>query len=128
MAKKLTLLIAGLLLALNAGSKQLVTEFSGRGSTATTTREFEVQAPWIVDWRVNSDFQGSMAIEISLVDGPTSFHKGLVLQTKQPGNGVRLFRESGSFRFRISSTLTDWRLRIEELTREEAEQYTPRGR
>ena len=69
-----------------------------------------------------------MAIEISLVDGPTSFHKGLVLQTKQPGNGVRLFRESGSFRFRISSTLTDWRLRIEELTREEAEQYTPRGR
>lgn len=128
MAKKLTLLIAGLLLALNAGSKQLVTEFSGRGSTATTTREFEVQAPWIVDWRVNSDFQGSMAIEISLVDGPTSFHKGLILQTKQPGTGVRLFSESGSFRFRISSTLTDWRLKIEELTREEAAQYTPRGR
>lgn len=128
MSKKITLLFAGLLLALNAGSKQLVTEFSGRGSTNMTTREFEVQAPWILDWRVNSDFQGSMAIEISLVDGRTSFHKGLVLQTKQPGNGVKLFNESGSFRFRISSTLADYRLKVEELTREEAEQYQPRGR
>ncbi len=67
-----------------------------------------------------------MAIEISLVDGPTSYHKGLIVQTKQPGNGVRLFNESGSFRFRISSTLTKWTLKVEELTREEAEQYKPK--
>lgn len=128
MSKKITLLLAALLFCVNAGSKQLVTQFSGTGSVSTTTREFQVEAPWIVDWRVNSDFQGSMAIEIALVDGPTSFHKGLVLQTKRPGNGIRLFTESGSFRFRISSTLSDWSLKIEELTREEAEQYKARGR
>ena len=128
MAKKITLLLAGLLLSLGASSRQLVTEFSGRGSANTTTREFEVQAPWILDWRVNSDYEGSMAIEISLVDGPTSFHKGLVVQTKQPGNGVRLFNQSGSFRFRISSTLAVYTLKVEELTAEEARQYQPRGR
>lgn len=116
----------GLLLAVNAGSRQLVTEFSGGGSQSMTTREFAVDAPWIADWRVNSEFQGSMAIEISLVDGATSFHKGLIVQTKQPGTGVRLFRESGTFRFRVSSTLARWTLKVEELTREEAEQYTPR--
>jgi len=126
MHRKLITALLGLLLAATAGSKQLVTEFSGSGSMSRTTREFEVQAPWIVDWRVNSDFQGSMAIEISLVDGPTSFHRGLILQTKRPGTGVKLFNESGSYRFRISSTLSRWHLKVEELTREEAELYTPR--
>ena len=126
MIRTVITLALGLLLAASAGSSQLVTEFSGSGSTSMTTREFEARAPWIVDWRVNSDFQGAMAIEISLVDGRTSFHKGLILQTKQPGNGVRLFTESGTFRFRISSTLARWNLKIEELTREEAEQYTAR--
>ncbi len=126
MIRTLLTLALGLLLAVNAGSRQLVTEFTGSGSTSTTTREFEARAPWILDWRVNSDFQGAMAIEISLVDGRTSYHKGLILQTKQPGNGVRLFNESGTFRFRISSTLARWNLKIEELTREEAEQYTAR--
>lgn len=126
MFRKILLLATGLLITLSAGSKQLVTEFSGSGSASMTTREFEVQAPWILDWRVNSDFQGSMAIEVSLVDGATSFHRGLILQTKQPGNGVKLFRQSGSYRFRISSTLSRWTLKVEELTREEAEQYSPK--
>lgn len=126
MSRRVFAAVLGLLLAVNAGSRQLITEFSGRGSQTITTREFTADAPWIVDWRVNSEFQGSMAIEISLVDGPTSYHKGLIVQTKQPGNGVRLFNESGSFRFRISSTLTKWTLKVEELTREEAEQYKPK--
>lgn len=126
MSRRVFAVVLGLLLAVNAGSRQLITEFSGGGSQAITTREFTADAPWIVDWRVNSEFQGSMAIEISLVDGPTSYHKGLIVQTKQPGNGVRLFNESGSFRFRISSTLTKWTLKVEELTREEAEQYKPK--
>lgn len=123
MMKYLSIIALTTMLSLTAGSKELVRQFSGEGST--TTVEFEVQAPWILDWRVNSEFQGSMAIEISLVDGATSFHKGLILQTKRPGNGVRLFRESGSYRFRISSTLARWNLKVEELTREEAEMYKP---
>ena len=89
----------------------------------STTAEFEVRAPWILDWRVNSDYQGSLAIEISLVDATTGFHTGLVLQTKRPGNGVRMFNRSGKFRFRISSTLVRWNLKVEQLSRDEAELY-----
>jgi len=109
--------------ALSVSSAELVQTFSGSGST--TTREFEVEAPWILDWRVNSDYQKSMAIEVHLVDGATGFQEGLVLKTRFPGNGVRLFKESGTYRLRISSTLSDYILKIEELTEEEAELYTP---
>ena len=91
-----------------------------------TTAEFVVRAPWILDWRVNSDYQGSLAIEISLVDATTGFHSGLILQTKRPGNGVRLFNKSGKYRFRVSSSLARWSLKVEQLTRAEAELYTPR--
>ena len=110
--------------ALPVGSAELVQTFSDSGST--TTREFEVEAPWILDWRVNSDYPKSMAVEIHLVDGATGFQKGLILHTRYPGNGVRLFNESGRFRLRVSATLSEWTFKIEELTREEAELYTPR--
>ena len=109
---------------LSAGGKVLVKEFSGTGMA--TTAKFEVHAPWILDWRVNSDYQGSLAIEISLVDATTGFHDGLILQTKRAGNGVRMFNQSGKYRFRVSSTLVRWNLKVEELTREEAELYKPR--
>lgn len=118
-------LLALFLVAANAGAEQLVKQFTGDRNT--TTDEFEVQPPWILDWRVNSDFQQSMAIEISLVDGKTGFHQGLLLQTKRPGDGVKLFRQGGSYRFRISSSLARYDLRVIELTEQEAEAYTPRG-
>jgi hypothetical protein len=110
--------------ALTASGKILVREFSGTGTA--TTAEFEVRAPWILDWRVNSDYQNSLAIEVALVDGTTGFHSGLVLQTKRAGNGVRLFNQSGKYRFRVSATLARWNLKVEQLTREEAELYKPR--
>ncbi|MCB1844614.1 MAG: hypothetical protein KDI09_16755 [Halioglobus sp.] len=118
--------VVALILCSGVTAREQVAQFTGAGSS--TTAEFEVTAPWILDWRVNSDFQGSMAIEISLVDGDSGFHKGLILQTKRPNNGVRLFRESGRYRFRISSTLALWDLKVEELSQEEAEQYKPRGK
>ena len=34
--------------------ESLVREFSG--SQSTTTSEFEVKAPWILDWRINSNY------------------------------------------------------------------------
>ena len=118
-------LVIALFAGCNLSAAELVADFSGRG--ATTTREFEVQAPWILDWRVNSEYQKAMAIEVHLVDSLTGFHKGLILQTKYAGNGVRLFNQSGRFKFRVSATLADWQFKVEELTREEAELYTPRN-
>lgn len=108
----------------NAQAAELVTEFSGRG--ATTTREFEVKAPWILDWRVNSEYQRRMKIEIHLVDSVTGFHKGQILKKWEAGNGVRLFTEGGRYRLRISTSFATWRLKVEELTADEVELYTPR--
>jgi len=109
---------------LSASAKTLVREFSGTGTA--TTAEFEVRAPWILDWRVNSDYQGSLAIEVALVDANTGFQSGLILQTKRPGNGVRLFNQSGKYRLRVSATLARWQLKVEQITAAEAELYTPR--
>lgn len=120
------LLLATLFAAGNVGSAELVRQFTG--SASTTTVEFEVKAPWILDWRVNSEYRKTMAIEVHLVDSLTGIHRGRVLRTKYAGNGVRLFNVSGRYKFRVSSTLTDWDLKIKELTREEAELYTPRER
>lgn len=124
MKRRLLYIAILLTTALPVAGANLVSEFSGTGFA--TTAEFEVEAPWIMDWRVNSDYPKSMAVEVQLLDGATGFQKGQVLYTKFPGNGVRMFRESGRFRLRISATLSRWNFKIEELTPAEAELYTPR--
>jgi hypothetical protein len=111
-------------IAANAQSQQLVAEF--RGSSNTTTTEFEVQAPWILDWRVTGNYSQSVGFELMLLDGKTRMHKGTVLLLKRTGNGVKLFNESGTFRFRISSGLANWHLKVEEISEEEAKLYTPK--
>ena len=108
-----------------ADSKELIKQFSGSGTAVTT--EFEVRAPWILDWRVNSEYQQSMAIEISLIDSSTGFLSGLIIQTKHVGNGLKLFQQGGKYRFRISSTLTNWYLKVEEITEAEIELYKPKN-
>lgn len=105
-------------------SQGVVAEFSG--SNNTTTREFEVQAPWIMNWRVTGNYTSSVGFELMLLDGKTRVHKGVILRLRRTGNGVKLFSESGTFRFRISSGLANWHLKVEEISEEEAELYTPR--
>jgi hypothetical protein len=107
-------------------AKELVREF--RGSRSTTTVVFEVRAPWILDWRMMTDFPGQMAVDISLVEAGSGAFQGSVLKTKWPGNGVRMFDQGGKFQFKIISSLAEWTLKVEQLTREEAEQYTKRTR
>ena len=107
-----------------AHSQELVAEF--HGSRNTTTTEFEVQAPWILDWRVTGNFSRAVGFELMLLDGKTRMHKGTVLLLKRTGNGVKLFNESGTFRFRISSGLANWHLKVQKLSEEEAKLYTPR--
>jgi hypothetical protein len=96
------------------------------GSSSMTTPKFTVEAPWILDWRVFSDFPQSVSIEIALLDGTTGLHAGLVVQTKEMGNGVKLFDEGGTYQLRIDSDLARWQILVKELTREEAEQYLPK--
>ncbi|HUF82739.1 MAG TPA: hypothetical protein VMN03_16505 [Burkholderiales bacterium] len=119
------IIVAALLLAKPALGEELVAEFSGERSMRTG--EFAVEAPWILEWRVTGDYARDMAVDASLVEATTSAHQGNVLKARAQGNGVRLFRESGKFFFRVDSTLAGWSLRAIQLTEEEAELYTPRG-
>ncbi len=105
-------------------ASELVRKFSG--SRSTETAEFEVKAPWLVDWRVNSDFPNSMGIAVTLAYGGTGVHAGKVFKTKSPGNGLRLIEESGRFKFKVDAAITDWTLKVIQLTPEEAEVYAPK--
>ena len=121
--KRAVLLCALALIAAPAMSKELVREFSGSGNATTAT--FTVQSPWIIDWRLDGDYDTLVALDVTLIDARNGRHVGRVLHTKAKGNGVRMFRQSGRFQLRVSSTLARWRLKIEQLTEEEAERYTP---
>lgn len=105
---------------------EVIREFSG--SRSTETAEFDVKAPWLVDWRVNSDFPSSMGIAVTLAQGGTGVHAGKVFKTKHPGNGLRLIDESGRFRFKVDAAIADWSLKVIQLTPEEAEQYKPKDK
>lgn len=107
----------------NANSAELIREFKGTGSK--TTAEFEVEAPWIVDWRTHGDYPGQMAVEVNLLS-ITGEYIGKIITTKYVDNGVRLFNESGTYMFQINSSLAGWTLRVEQLTRQEAETYKPK--
>jgi hypothetical protein len=116
--------ILALLFSLNARAEQLVREFSG--SRSTETPEFEVKAPWLIDWRVNSDFPSSMGIAVTLAYGGTDAYAGKVFKTKKPGNGLRLMEESGRFRFKVDAAIADWTLKVIQLSPDEVEQYAPK--
>ncbi|MDJ0939304.1 MAG: hypothetical protein QNJ00_06040 [Woeseiaceae bacterium] len=120
----IAVVLSSLLMTSAATGKTTVRDFSGTGST--TTNDFVVEGPWLLDWRLDGDYENLIALDISLIDSRTGRHVGRVLHTKFRGNGVKLFEEGGVYRLRISSTLARWRVRIQQITPEEAEQYTPR--
>ena len=125
----LRILLIALLFALApapAQAERTVTEFRGSGNT--TTAVFRVDSPWVLDWRLDGDFDQLLALEITLVEAKNSRHVGRVVYTKRKSNGARLFYEGGLYQLRINSTLARWTVKIKQLTREEAERYTPKER
>ena len=118
------LIIALLALCVDAVAAERVAEF--RGSGDTTTAIFRVESPWVLDWRLDGDYNQLVALEITLVEARTGKHVGRVLHTKRKGNGVKLFRSSGLYQLRVSSTLARWTIKIDQLTDSEAEGYTPK--
>lgn len=107
---------------------ELVREFKGTGNT--TTAAFSVESPWILDWRLDSDYENRVALDMVLIDATTGrFVGGIKSGTRNNvtyrSNGVRLFHTGGRYKLRISSSLARWTLKIEQLTEEEAELYTP---
>ena len=112
-------------LSLNiASAEELIVDLQGTGNQ--TTAEFTVKAPWILDWRINSDYNKMVSFDLDLVDGPTGVLEGNILRAKALGNGVRMFNTSGRYRFRVNASFIRWHLKVKELTAEEAKLYTPR--
>lgn len=107
-----------------APAADVVKEFSGSSNMLTSV--FTVESPWILDWRLNGDYETLIALNITLIEARTGRHIGRVLHTKYRGNGVKLFKEGGTYQLRVSATLARWNIKIEQLTDEEAELYTPR--
>ena len=124
MLKKILLVLLALA-ALPALASDVVREFSGTSNMLTSV--FTVESPWILDWRLNGDYDRLIALDISLIEARTGKHIGRVLHTKYRGNGVKLFNEGGTYQLRVSATLARWNIKIEQLSEEEAELYTPRG-
>jgi len=122
--KKILFVILLVLAASLAGATETVREFSGDRNT--TTAMFTVKSPWLLDWRLDGDYDSLVALDISLIDAKTGQHVGRVLHTKYKGNGVKLFDEGGSYMLRVSATFARWRIKIQQITDEEAELYTPR--
>ena len=111
------------ILAAPAFTAERIKEFTGTRSGHTGV--FEVESPWLLDWRVTSEFPESLAIDVSLVEADTGVHEGTVLKSRYVNYGVRLFRRAGKFQFKVDSTMAKWTFRIEQLTEEEAALYTP---
>lgn len=126
MKKILLLALLSILMAPlgTVSAEELVREFSG--SRTMETAEFEVKAPWLIDWRVNSEFEESMGLTIVLLNAPAGTHAGTVMKTKYRGNGLRLIDQSGRFRLKVDSVLANWTIKVIQLTPEEAKQYTPK--
>ena len=131
MIKHIKRIAAALILVVScttASGERLIAELNGSGNQTTAT--FIVKAPWILDWRINSEFERMVSFDLDLLDGNTGVLKGSVVIRKALGrgleDGVRLFNESGKFRFRVNGSLVQWYLKVKQLTPAEAELYTPR--
>ena len=122
--KALTVVSLLLLTLTSVNGKQTIREF--RGNDSRTTPEFTVEAPWILDWRLDGDYDQLVALEVSLIDADTGRHVGQVVRTKRKNNGVRLFERGGTFQFRVSGSLARWTLKVQQISDEEAELYTPK--
>lgn len=121
----LVLILALMIPATPVSAKELVAEF--KGTVSRNTPEFEVEGPWLLDWRVTTEGTRDAAVEVTLERAGLGSHEGRVVMVKWPDNGVRLMQSSGRFYFRVDASLTNWHLKVYQLTPDEAERYTPKS-
>ena len=124
--KIFSVIIGSISLFQSINAEILIRDF--KGSQSITTSEFDVSSPWLIDWRVNSNYKENMALEVSLVDAKTGFLVGRIFKTKYAGNGVKIFNDGGRYRLRVSSSFTNWNFKIKEITISEAESYSVKAR
>lgn len=110
--------------AQDVNAERLIAQFSG--SSNGNTADFEVRAPWIMDWLVSGEPGQYEVVDIALVNANTGMFEGVAVRSKTASNGVRLFDQSGRFYFRVDASMMNWRIKVIQLTPLEAEQYKPK--
>ena len=65
-------------------------------------------------------------VDIALVNANTGAFEGVAVRSKTAGNGVRLFEQSGRFYFRVDASMMNWKIKVLQLTPDEAERYKPK--
>ena len=110
--------------AQNVAAERLIAEFSGEADR--NTGDFEVRAPWIMDWLVSGEAGQYEVVDIALVNADTGVFEGVAVRSKTAGNGVRMFEKSGRFYFRIDASMMNWKIKVIQLSAEEAERYKPK--
>ena len=110
--------------AQNASAERLIAQFDGEANR--NTGSFEVRAPWIMDWLVSGESGQYEVVDIALVNADTGAFQGVAVRSKTAGNGVRLFDQSGRFYFRVDASMMKWKIKVIQLTPDEAEQYKPK--
>lgn len=117
------LLISAFLLtaASTAAASEVIFNASGNGSKETST--FTTDGPWLLSWRVNSEFRNQTGFELNLINADTGFFDSRVMKIFRTGNGLKVFQNTGRFQFEIVGNFADWYLTVEQLTEEEAEAY-----
>jgi len=122
-----------LLLVSAAAAEAPARKFSG--SESRETEEFTVKGPWLLDWRVESEFPDLAAAAINLKDDSDKI-VDTVADFAGQGNGLKLFRQSGTFRIavsvqnakwsiEVSEISEEWANRLEKMTQERAAGHTP---
>jgi len=97
-----------------AGAEPGSVKFSGHDSS--TTKDFEVRAPWLLDWQVKSEFPELATFVLRLEDAASGQLLGIVTDFAGTGRGLKLFRKSGSFRLETIGQNADWSVEITEIS------------
>ncbi|MEM9173089.1 MAG: hypothetical protein AAGA84_10330 [Pseudomonadota bacterium] len=116
-----------------AESGQELMQYTGERNA--TSRSFRARGPWLLTWRINSDYPEQAGVSVDLVDAKTGVFLKQVLRRGTLGwgrrdavsGGYKLFRDEGEFRFEISATLARYELKVEQLTAAEADALVPAG-
>jgi len=106
---------AALLIAASAVAQTSLVEFSGEGNGRT--KDFSVNGPWLLDWRVESEFP-ELATTTMRLEGTSVEAGGIVAEVTGTGSGLKLFRGSGTFYVSVEAQNAKWRIEVSEISEE----------
>ena len=94
--------------------------FDGEGNGRTAV--FEIDGPWMLDWRLHSAAPSLAVFEMRLHDGGSGDFIGRLIELHGTGNGVKLFEQGGTFQIAIVASHVAWELEVSEVSEDQAAQ------